>query len=95
MDEFLQRQKGRLIERLNKYPGIVRNTQHTNFYRQHKAHALEYVERALAKIESGSYGICDDCHRPIAHERLEVLPGAIRCLECERVLADTRRNEKQ
>jgi|DewCreStandDraft_5_1066085.scaffolds.fasta_scaffold00207_13 DnaK suppressor protein len=43
---------------------------------------LEEVRRALEKLDSGTYGICDNCGRPIAPERLEALPHATLCLEC-------------
>jgi DnaK suppressor protein len=39
------------------------------------------VERALAKLEEGSYGTCDACGRPIAPARLEALPWAVLCVE--------------
>jgi RNA polymerase-binding protein DksA len=39
--------------------------------------------RALAKIESGTYGICERCGQPIAPERLEALPWATLCIDCK------------
>ncbi len=45
--------------------------------------ALAEVERALKKYESGTYGICDLCGRPIEPARLEALPQANLCLECK------------
>ena len=39
------------------------------------------VERALAKIDEGTYGTCDACGRPIGEERLEALPWATLCGE--------------
>ena len=43
---------------------------------------LADVERALAKIEDGTYGICDVCEKPIAPARLEALPWAVVCVDC-------------
>lgn len=43
--------------------------------------ALSEVERALAKLEEGSYGVCDVCGGPIGDERLEALPWAVRCVK--------------
>lgn len=37
---------------------------------------LAEVERALAKFETGTYGICERCGRPIPLARLRVLPEA-------------------
>jgi DnaK suppressor protein len=39
------------------------------------------VERALAKVDEGTYGTCDVCGRPIADGRLEALPWATLCVE--------------
>jgi len=45
--------------------------------------ALAEVERALKKYESGTYGICDLCGRPIEPARLEALPQANLCIGCK------------
>jgi DnaK suppressor protein len=39
------------------------------------------IARALAKLDEGTYGICDSCHQPIAEGRLEALPWAVLCVE--------------
>lgn len=41
---------------------------------------LADVERALAKLEEGTYGTCDVCGGPVGDERLEALPWAVRCV---------------
>jgi DnaK suppressor protein len=43
---------------------------------------LERVERALAKLDEGTYGTCDRCGRPIAPKRLEAMPDSTLCVEC-------------
>lgn len=43
---------------------------------------LRDVERALAKLDEGSYGRCDGCGAAIAVERLEAIPWAVRCIGC-------------
>ena len=45
---------------------------------------LRWVNRALKKMELGTYGICERCSKPIAVERLEALPWAILCIDCKR-----------
>lgn len=42
---------------------------------------LRDVERALEKLDQGTYGACDVCSRPIGAERLEAIPWAVLCLE--------------
>jgi len=42
------------------------------------------VAHALARLEIGGYGICEDCSQPISIERLRAVPEATRCLNCQR-----------
>jgi DnaK suppressor protein len=44
-----------------------------------------WVNRALKKMELGTYGDCERCGNPIAIERLEALPWAILCIDCARL----------
>jgi DnaK suppressor protein len=43
---------------------------------------LARTERALAKIEDGTYGICDACGEPIEPARLSAMPDGVLCLAC-------------
>ena len=42
---------------------------------------MERIDKALAKMEEGSYGLCDRCGRPIEKLRLKALPYANLCLK--------------
>jgi DnaK suppressor protein len=44
----------------------------------------EKLERALAKIDEGSYGRCDSCGGQIAPGRLQVAPESALCIDCAR-----------
>ncbi len=44
---------------------------------------LRDVERALTKMDLGTYGTCERCGGPIGTERLEALPWAILCIDCK------------
>jgi RNA polymerase-binding protein DksA len=44
---------------------------------------LNQVLIALEKIDRGTYGVCDACGRPIKKARLQALPFATLCLECQ------------
>ena len=44
---------------------------------------LPALRRALAKIDEGSYGFCDDCAEAIERKRLSAVPGATRCRRCQ------------
>ena len=46
------------------------------------AAALGEVDRALEKVDEGTYGLCDDCGQPISSERLEAMPSATLCVTC-------------
>jgi DnaK suppressor protein len=45
--------------------------------------AVEEIDRALSKIESGSYGVCERCGEPIKRARLKALPYAALCIGCK------------
>lgn len=51
---------------------------------------LKEIDRALARIEDRTYGICKRCGKPIARARLDVRPVAELCIDCAR-LAETGR----
>jgi RNA polymerase-binding transcription factor DksA len=44
---------------------------------------VEEVGRALAKFDDGTYGLCEACGARIDRARLEVLPYAKHCLDCQ------------
>lgn len=41
---------------------------------------LDEVDRALAKMDDGTYGLCEVCHQPIAEARLEAMPATRFCI---------------
>ena len=53
-------------------------------------HQLILVDEALVRLEAGSFGLCLRCGRSIAPERLEALPWAARCIDCQRLDARAR-----
>ncbi|HET9214108.1 MAG TPA: TraR/DksA C4-type zinc finger protein [Gaiellaceae bacterium] len=46
---------------------------------------LGAVNSALERIDAGTYGTCERCGRQIAEERLEAIPYATRCIDCQRL----------
>jgi len=48
---------------------------------------LAQIDRALARLDAGTYGSCERCGRPIAEERLRARPWATLCIDDQR-LAD-------
>ena len=43
---------------------------------------LSKVNRALERVDAGTYGICESCGNAIPVERLDVLPYSTLCVEC-------------
>jgi DnaK suppressor protein len=54
--------------------------------RDHNEQHLAAVEAALRRLDDGTYGACVRCGRPIAPERLDALPWAAHCIECQRIV---------
>ncbi len=52
---------------------------------------LEDIERALAKIDEGTYGVCDDSGERIPKGRLEAVPEAVRTVEAQQRFERERR----
>ncbi len=48
-------------------------------------HRLDEVNDALARLEVGTYGVCEGCARPIPLARLRAMPTARYCVECQAV----------
>lgn len=44
---------------------------------------LEEIDAATEKIGKGTYGVCDNCGRDIKMARLERIPSATMCVECQ------------
>lgn len=43
------------------------------------------IDRALAKIDDGTYGLCARCGQQIPEERLEAVPYATLCVSCRQI----------
>ena len=46
------------------------------------ARSIGLISAALARIESGTYGMCESCGQSIDEARLQAMPQAPRCLDC-------------
>ncbi|HNY22492.1 MAG TPA: TraR/DksA family transcriptional regulator [Treponemataceae bacterium] len=51
---------------------------------------MKLIDSAITRIEQGKYGLCMKCGKKIPKERLEAIPYALMCIECQ--TADERRN---
>jgi len=50
---------------------------------QNARELLELSERALARMDDGSFGVCDSCGQPIGKARLQAFPRATLCVTCK------------
>jgi DnaK suppressor protein len=51
---------------------------------ENESSLLDQVDAALARIEQGTFGKCENCGQSIAEPRLSALPYAALCVECAR-----------
>jgi DnaK suppressor protein len=51
------------------------------------------IQAALARLEAGTYGICEACGGTISAARLEVLPMARHCVRCQEQAEKTNRKK--
>ena len=51
--------------------------------RDRESMLINKIRKSLEDIDEGEYGICEDCGREIAFERLKARPIARRCIECK------------
>lgn len=73
-DEFVQRQ---LLDRRRRLEHAAAESQHPA--QVHRL--LQQVDAALARMECGSYGICEACHEPVEADRLLADPLVRVCLD--------------
>ena len=55
---------------------------------------LTKIKEALDRIDSGTYGICESCGRPISEKRLMARPVTTECIECKTEEEQRERSEK-
>jgi DnaK suppressor protein len=48
-----------------------------------ESETLRNIDEAITRLEVGTYGVCDGCDEPIADQRMQVLPFADRCVDCQ------------
>lgn len=50
---------------------------------------LREIDEALARMNDGSYGTCQECGDAISLKRLEALPWALFCVSCQELLSSS------
>ena len=44
---------------------------------------LQLIDNALARIQNERYGVCMECQKPIPAPRLQAIPYALFCIDCQ------------
>ena len=57
--------------------------------RDRERRLLTKIDEAIARIDDGSYGVCEDCGEEIGQKRLEARPVTTLCIDCK-TLQETR-----
>jgi len=88
--QFVAWQKERIMERLQRYNNT--NTVKTQLaergdltpYQRYKITTVsKFLLQALDRMNAGNYGLCSTCGCEIPVQRLLLVPGALRCMDCE------------
>jgi DnaK suppressor protein len=61
-----------------------RNSNKAMLLLEHVEKQLADIDQALKRLDAGTYGICADCGEEIQPERLDIMPAAALCVECQR-----------
>src|SRR5437868_11134788 len=92
-DEGLRRTGGGAAGNLSNMPIHMADLGTDNFEQeftlgllQNEEQALEEIAAALDRLDQGTFGRCEECHKDIPRERLKALPYARFCLACARKL---------
>jgi len=56
---------------------------------------LMKVNHALDRISEGTYGICENCGKPISEERLKALPYTTLCIDCKKSAENQEENSRR
>ena len=85
---FLEKQRGRIERRISKYKDRIRIGDEllsgdVSPYTKYKQKTLiPILEKALQKMTTGDYGVCENCGQVIEEPRLNLVPAAELCMIC-------------
>jgi DnaK suppressor protein len=60
-----------------------------------KSETLAKIDEAMIRLEHGSYGTCAECGQEIAEARLQAVPFAVLCRDCQQREEDVRQEENR
>ena len=77
-------QRSQILESLDKASGVIDRTLLDSLGAADAAR-LTAIDNAIVRINQGKYGLCLQCGRPIPEARLEAIPYAALCVNCQTV----------
>jgi RNA polymerase-binding protein DksA len=77
-------QEGRMEDHLADSAAVTYDREMDFSLEENSEQVLDEIDRALKRIENGSYGKCANCGKDIPAERLEAIPYAEYCIDCAR-----------
>ncbi|HVC22836.1 MAG TPA: TraR/DksA C4-type zinc finger protein [Candidatus Dormibacteraeota bacterium] len=75
-------------EHPTEHAGEMEEHERLQAIRENLQQMFEQCQDALRRLERGEYGLCKDCGKEIAIERLRALPYATRCVPCKEAKRD-------
>src|SRR5438445_13610960 len=92
-DEGLRRTGGGAAGNLSNMPIHMADLGTDNFEQEftlslleNEERALDEIANALDRIQHGTFGLCEECHKEVPKARLQALPYTRHCVECARKL---------
>ncbi len=83
MEAHLRRQRGELPDDWTERASELGNDEVLEQLDEAGRAEIAGIVAALARIDDGTYGTCTECLEPVPEARLEALPLATRCMDCE------------
>ena len=87
---FRQQQLADLNRTMSSPPTITAGLEVADLLERAARHALAEIDLALDRLRCGRYGRCVDCGQAIGRDRLDVLPSAARCTQCQHRIGNGR-----
>jgi RNA polymerase-binding transcription factor DksA len=88
--QFVAWQKERIMERLQRYNNtetvktqLAERGDLTPYQRYKITTVSKFLLQAMDRMNAGNYGLCSTCGCEIPVQRLLLVPGALRCMDCE------------
>jgi RNA polymerase-binding transcription factor DksA len=84
-DPYLESQRQALVERMENAIKVIKKEVIEESLRASKKRQLQHIRTALTTIATSpaEYGVCSTCGEDIDRKRLDIIPEARRCVDCE------------